>query len=412
MVQQNRSSSNMAKATLWLVLFQMLGLLIPLLTLPILARGLGVAVFGQLMLAQAVVFLAVVFVDAGFNTESQRRLSLAENSLECQQVLIDNFIARSICSIPIILMVVLVGYFIPGLPFLLVIISLLLVFGTLLLPQWWYIAQQEGLKLGIIATTGRVLSAIVIFMFVRSPQDVLIAAIATCGATLVSGCMLLPQWWKVFHPHKSEINWKSWRVYLGDVRHTIFSGFFSSASASVPVLALGFFSGTFQAGLFTAADRLTRAAAHMLSFIEQSFMGWLAKTRSQDPQRASQMRTRMLFALMITLLIGASMVAVLAPWILHLLYGNAFLASTSILQALSFWFFIFGLRKAALAFYWSVSGDLKVVAIFQWAEAVLVCLLAICGALWSGGLGVALGLCMAEILLIAGMITWQRKERR
>lgn len=412
MVQKNRTSNSIAKATLWLVIFQVIGLLIPLLTLPILARGLGVIVFGQLMLAQAVVFLAVVFVDAGFNTESQRRVSLAENSLECQQVLIDNFIARSICSIPIMLTVLLVGYFTPGLPFFLVITSLLLVFGTLLLPQWWYIAQQEGLKLGIISTIGRVLSAIVIFLYVRTPQDVLIAAIASCSATLMSGIMLLPYWWKNFHPIRSEINWSGWQKYIRDVSHNIFSGFFSSASASVPVLALGFFSGAFQTGLFSAADRLTRAAAHVLSFIEQSFMGWLAKTKNQNPQRANQMRTRLLIGLMVTLFIGASIVAVLSPWILHLLYGNAFLASTAILQALSLWFFIFGLRKAALTFYWSASGDLKVVAMFQWAEAVLVSLLAICGALWSGGLGVAIGLCFAELLLIAGMITWQRKVLR
>jgi O-antigen/teichoic acid export membrane protein len=88
MIKKNALTKNMAKATLWLVVFQVVGLIIPLLTLPILARSLGVTSFGQLMLAQAVVFLGVVFVDAGFNTESQRRASLVVgvDSFESQQV--------------------------------------------------------------------------------------------------------------------------------------------------------------------------------------------------------------------------------------------------------------------------------------------------------------------------------------
>jgi O-antigen/teichoic acid export membrane protein len=146
MKQQAESSQGIAKATVWLVLFQILGLLIPILTLPILARGLGVTVFGQVMLAQAVVFLGVLFVDAGFNTESQRRVSIAANDLEAQQALVDNFIARGLCSMPVLALLLIIGYVVPDLPFRLVAISLPLVLGTLLFPQWWYVAQQQGIK--------------------------------------------------------------------------------------------------------------------------------------------------------------------------------------------------------------------------------------------------------------------------
>ena len=111
MPKKNTLTNGIARATLWLVIFQVIGLIIPLLTLPILARSLGVTSFGQIMLAQAVVFLGVVFVDAGFNTESQRRASLAVDSRESQQVLVDNFIARFVCSLPILLVILIVGFF-------------------------------------------------------------------------------------------------------------------------------------------------------------------------------------------------------------------------------------------------------------------------------------------------------------
>lgn len=412
MSQQAESTQNIAKATVWLVIFQIVGLLIPILTLPILARGLGVAVFGQVMLAQAVVFFGVLFVDSGFNTESQRRVSIASNALEAQQALIDNFIARAICSIPVVAVLLIVGYALPDLPFRLVVISLPLVLGTLLFPQWWYVARQQGIKMGVISTMGRLVSALAIVFLVDSSTDATVAALATCSATLLSGLMLLPHWWRNFRPYKANINWQAWKLYLSDVRQTIFSGFFSSASASIPVVVLGFLGGPYQTGLFTAADRLTRAAAYVLSFIEQSFMGWLAKINQHDPKHASLIRKRVLIMLAIALLLGCSTVVFLSAWALHLLYGSSFVGATPILQTQAMWLLLYGLRKAGLTFFWSAVGDLKMVAIFQWAEAALVCVFAIGGAVWMGGLGVAFGLCTAEILLLASMIVCQKRGAR
>ncbi len=412
MSEKNATGNNIAKATLWLVIFQVLGMIIPLLTLPILARSLGVTLFGQLMLAQAVVFLAVVFVDAGFNTESQRRASIAVDPLTSQQVLIDNFIARFICSLPIILIVLLVGYFVPDLPFLLVGWSLLLVLGTLIFPQWWYVARQKGLSMGVALMCGRLISAVIIWLFVKSTDDLIIACVASCSGTLIAGLLLMPSWWRSFKPEMQGINWISWREYLKDVKHNIFSGFFSSASVSVPVLALGYLSGSFQTGLFTAADRLTRAAAHVLSFVEQSFMGWLAKENNKNIARADKLRLRALAILGGILFIGCGLVAILSDWILYLLYGNSFLSASLILKTLVIWLFIYGLRKAAVTYYWSATGSLKIIASFQWFEAVLVCFFSSVGAYFYGAFGTAIGLCISELLLSIAAIVLINKGTR
>lgn len=404
----------MAKATLWLVVFQVIGLIIPLLTLPILARSLGVTSFGQLMLAQAVVFLGVVFVDAGFNTESQRRASLVVdiNSLESQQVLIDNFIARCLCCLPILFLVLVIGFFIPDLPFVLVVLSLLLIIGTLIFPQWWYVARHQGLRMGIALVSGRIISALVIILFVKSTNDQIIACVASSSGTLIAGLLLIPSWWKNFKLYKDSIKWDSWKGYLNDVKHNIFSGFFSSASVSVPVLALGFLAGSFQAGLFAAADRLTRAFAHILSFVEQSCMGWLANENSKDKARSDLLRIYALGILAVILFIGCCMLAILADWILQLLYGNSFSSASSILKILSIWLFIYGLRKATVTFYWSSAGNLKVIAVFQWSEAVLVSLFAGFGAYFSGAFGASIGLCISELILSLAAIIWIKKGTR
>jgi PST family polysaccharide transporter len=406
------STSTFAKATVWLVIFQVIGLVIPLLTLPILARSLGVTSFGQIMLAQAVVFLGVVFVDAGFNTESQRMAAIATSKLDAHQILIDNFIARLVCSVPVLFVLLVVGFLIPDLPFRLVVLSLLLLLGTLIFPQWWYVARHQGLKMGIALMSGRLISALVIFLFVKSSNDQVIACVASSSGTLIAGMLLLPSWWPNFKAQRAELNWSSWRGYLNSVRHNIFSGFFSSASVSIPVLALGFFAGTFQTGIFTAADRLTRAAAHVLSFVEQSCMGWFAKENDKDLKHADRLRVKALFVLSATLLVGCSSVALMSNWILQLLYGNSFLPASLTLQILCLWLFLYGLRKAMVTFYWSAAGQLKAVAIIQWLEAALVCAMAGFGAYWSGSLGASVGLCFAELVLTMTAVVWINKGTR
>jgi O-antigen/teichoic acid export membrane protein len=112
------------------------------------------------------------------------------------------------------------------------------------------------------------------------------------------------------------------------------------------------------------------------------------------------------------LFIGCGTLAILAEWILQLLYGNSFSLASSILKILSIWLFIYGLRKAAVTFYWSSAGNLKVIAIFQWSEAVLVSLLASFGAYWTGAFGASVGLCISELMLSIVAIIWIKKGTR
>ncbi len=70
------SSPNSFRSMAWLTALQALAMALPLLSMPILARALGVAAFGQVMWALGLSVLAVVWVDAGLNGESQRQVAL------------------------------------------------------------------------------------------------------------------------------------------------------------------------------------------------------------------------------------------------------------------------------------------------------------------------------------------------
>jgi PST family polysaccharide transporter len=385
-------------------------MLIPLLTLPILARALGVEVFGQVMLAQSLVLLGVVFVDAGFNTESQRRVAIAQSPLHTYQALLDNLLARTVCAVPVVVFLLSLAFFLPGLPVTFVLVSLFLIGGTLAFPQWWFVARQIGWRMGLAAVTGRLLSAGLILLWVHTTRDGAWAALAASLASLFSGILMFPLLYKGWREHRKQLNWHSWQTYLATVRMNVFSGFFASASSAIPVLVLGFWSGPVQTGFFSAADRLTRAAAYVLGFIEQSLMGFLANKASKDQAAVVHLRQRMLVSLLAVVALGCAVLGMLAPVVLNLLYGLDFASSVLLFRILLLWLLLYGTRKALVSFYWSSAGALGLASRLQWLEAILVLALCAIGAYMASALGVTIAMCVVESVLIIAFLIWQKRS--
>lgn len=386
-------------------------MLLPLVTLPILAKALGVQGFGQVMLAQAVVFFGVVFIDAGFNTESQRRLALANTPAERMQVLVDNLLARALCSLPVAALVLIAASITPQLPVGMVAIALLHMVGTLMFPQWYFIATGSGLIMGIAIAVGRLISAVWIYGAVQTPADAWTAVWAASSATVVSGLILLPVLRREWLARTAPINRRGYAAYLTAVRPTIFSGFFAHSTISIPPMLLGWLSNPIQVGLFTSADRLTRAVAHAAGFIEQSLLTPITRQLLDNPAQGRRLRRRLLLGIALAGAVGVATLTFAAPMVVQWLYGERFVDTVPVLQTLGVWLALMLLRRAALLFTWNAIGRLDKVSHFQWAEAALVMVGVALGAWQGGAMGVAIGMIAAELSLLAWLYVSLRPQR-
>jgi len=396
-----------------LVFFQLLGLFIPLLTLPIMAHGLGVAGFGQVMLAQSVTLLAVLWIDAGFNTESQRRAAqdLAQE-IHAPQALIDNLLARGVCALPALLILSLLPLVLPSLSYLLLLACSPLILGTLLFPQWWLVATGHGWQMGFWSTIGRLFSALLTWLWVKNEQDIVWAALSISLGSLVSGLLLSRIWLKPLVVNRAQVKWRRWRQYLFDVRANLISAFLAQASSQLPLIVIGALpSGSPQIGIFSAADRLTRAAAHVFGSIEQSVMAsWLMPLQGA-PEAFHAMRKRIMRYLLFALGLSAVVGFWFSEIIVTLLYGLAFKSAIVVLYILIIWLCLHTLRRTIVMMYWSTEGDIAMQARLQWSEVILTSLVLACtGALsmfhifeWithSIAAGMAMALCCVEVLLL------------
>lgn len=393
---QARSAIRSASA---LALLQMVAMALPLLSLPVMARALGVALFGQVMLAQFVVFFAVVFVDAGMNTESQRRVVVAGDDARRRQALLDNLLARSVLALLLCVTVLGLGAAMPGLPLWMVGVALLHLLGTLVFPQWWYVAREQGLAMGLASAAGRLVGTLIIVLWVRTPADAGLALLAMSLGSLLSGLLLLPLLLRECRQGADALDWLGWRLYLRQMRSAMVPGFVASSAQSLPGVTLGYLAGSVQVGLYSAADRLTRAGAHVGLIATQSLLNVAARWHQQGPARSSP-GARLLPWLAMALALCAGVLGWLAPWLVHWLYGSAFAQVVPVLQCLGVWLALYLLRHACVVIWLTSRGQFQANSRLQWQEGLGVALACVALGPWGGALGVAAGLLVVECSLM------------
>lgn len=394
-----------------LIGLQILAFGLPLLTLPILSRGLGITGFGELMLAQSLALLVALFVDAGLNAESQRQVSSSEQPAEQCQYLWANLMVRSGLALLATLLLIVLNILFDWVNPVLLAASLLQVVGTLVFPQWWLIATGHGLMMGVSLVLGRLVSALAVWLWVSDPSDLWWASLALSSSSLLAGLLLWRQVWQPLWQYHHTYQIAQARRFFQRVRPMLFSAFFAQMSSNLPVVALGQWQTLRQVGLFSAAERLVRAAAHLSTYVEQIVLSRLAQPDLACIQQRFWQR-RALWLLAVGLLIGGLLGQWLAMPVMGFLYGEAFTAAVPIFRVLLLWLMLLIFRRAWLMWTWVLDAQLHRIARLQWLETLLVSSAAVLGAIYYGGLGVAWLLCVSEVVLLCYICIVQYRPQK
>jgi PST family polysaccharide transporter len=325
------------------------------------------------------------------------------------QALLDNLIARSLLACVVALAIVGLGVLMSGLPMWMVGIALLHLAGTLLFPQWWFVAREQGLFMGLASTTGRLVSAGLVLWLVHSPSDAGIALLAASSATLLSGLMVLPGLLRKLQAHADALDWRGYCGFMRSVRPMILSGFVASSAQSVPTLVLGWVSGPLQVGLFSAAERLTRAGAHVSGVMGLSVLNVAARMHRDGHHDMQQTGNWVLRWAAGLCLVGSSLLALLAETVVRLLYGAHFVDSVPVLQVLATWLGLYVFRGIWVMLHWRALGLLTQVSRIQWQEGISVVVVSFLGGWLLGAKGVAAGLVVSELGLLLRLYLFYRQ---
>jgi PST family polysaccharide transporter len=263
----------LAGNAVWLYGLQGLNYLAFLAVLPYLIRTLGIERFGLIAFAQAFAQYFIVFTDYGFNLSATKRIALARSDAK--------EVSRLFWAVILIkLGLMLIGAFILALLLTLVprfqrdagvyAIAYLAVVGSVLLPVWLFQGMEKMRYNSIVSGSAKVISVLLIFVFVHHPSDYRLALALQSGGTLLAG---IAGFWSALR----SFDLSFCRVTRQAVTQALESGwhlFVSSAAATLYansyVFLVGILAGNTEAGYFGAAEKISRSIIGVLGPITQA----------------------------------------------------------------------------------------------------------------------------------------------
>lgn len=262
-IKQNQRE---VKDIFYLIALQGLTYVIPLLVLPYLMKVLGAEKFGYIGFALSVCQYLMLFVDFGFNLSATKRIALSlDNKEELNRIFSSTVYAKMgllACSFILLLAMSLIPQF--AVYRSTMFVMFLMVLGQAGLFVFLFQGIGEIKWISIFNCIAKVAVLPLTFILVKSPDDVLIAALlqgmVAITAMLISWSMIVKKGWV-----------KLVSVKLKDIKTELsesFPLFLSTAATSVYtacfVLILGYFASPEEVGQYSAVDRVMRALCYLV----------------------------------------------------------------------------------------------------------------------------------------------------
>jgi O-antigen/teichoic acid export membrane protein len=314
---------------------QVANYVIPLVTLPFLARVLGPTAFGKLAFVQVLMTFFNIVTDYGYSLGATLQIS-ANRSDRARVTAIFNatwwaqWTVLAGCMAVIAVLVAVIPVLRVDAP--LHAMGVLLVIANVLFPIWLLQGLERMREVAVIQIVGRLLPIPLMFMFIHGPGDALVAVALVALGPLLAG--LISMLWIRFH---EVVDFR--RPTLDAVRSALCAGAglciskltISSYTTLVPFV-LGTVSGPVPLASFNLADRLRTSAQSSLTPILQALFPRMGHLYSSDARAATSL---LKVSLVAVLVLGGGASAVLwifADPIISLIGGDSYRSSVSVLR--------------------------------------------------------------------------------
>lgn len=182
---------SLKKNYIYNVLYQVLLVIIPLITIPYLSRTLGPSGIGTVSFAESIVSYFVLFANLGINIYGQREISYAQDDKSRRSIVFYNvFITKLIISL-VVLFVYALCYFTILHSIIYLILSLQII-SVIFDITWFFQGIEEFDKIVIRNTIIKLLNIIFIYTFVKGQDSVIIYCISVVLFPLLGFLSLWP----------------------------------------------------------------------------------------------------------------------------------------------------------------------------------------------------------------------------
>ena len=312
--------------------------ILPLITLPYLARVLGAEPFGILGFALSVAAYAVLVGDWGFALSATQAVAANKHDAPAlNRIIWDTFAAKALLGV-ISLAVLLV--LIEALPRLhayqgLILLAWLQVPGNLLTADWLLQGLERMGAFALASSLGRWAVLPAMFALVHSPADLPFAVFLTSLNNIVAGAVSLFLAIRTGTIGKPTLSLARTINAIRGSAHIFTAQASASIYTKLNVIVVFALAGPLQGGLFVGADRLRRAAQGLVGPVNLVMYPRIAAMMGTERKQAF-VWVRTLLAIQGSVTLGMAVAAwILAPLAVRLVLGPSFAPAVPVLRAVA-----------------------------------------------------------------------------
>jgi O-antigen/teichoic acid export membrane protein len=390
----------------YLSLLQIAGYIFPLITMPYLARVIGVDGFGKIAFASAVVVWFQTVADWGFNYTATRDVAKNRDDKEKVSEIFSNVLwARCLLMIVSFLLLLIAIFFVPIFKenYAIILVTFLLVPGHIMFPDWFFQAMERMKYITILNLLSKLLFTIAVFVFIKNKSDFILQPLFTTLGYIVSGLISM---YVILYKWQIKIKRPELNSILNTIKgstdvfiNNILPNFYNSFS----VMLLGHFGGPISTGIYDASRKFTGLAHQFMNVISRTFFPYLSR---RIDKHSSFEKMYLITSLIISICLFA-----LAPILIDLFFTVDFYPAIPILRLTSISTFLVALSMVYGSHYLIIKGYEKILRNITFTCTIIGFIISFPLVYFLNVLGAALTLTITQAILGVFIMIVAKKKK-
>lgn len=279
-IQKSKEARTLISNFSWLAVLQVVSYLFPLITVPYLARIIGVDGFGHIAFASAVMVWINTVVEWGFNATATRDVARAKsNVLELSCIYSNVQSAKIILMIASLFVLLLLIIILPKFQenWVVLLFTFLMIPGNIAFPTWFFQGMEKMKYTSILNVLSKTIFTLAIFVFIHKKEDFYLQPLFVSLGYIFAG--LFAQWiilgrWKV------KLKKPSIKVVFNTIKgskdvfiNTIMPNLYNSFA----VMLLGLMGTPNSVGLLDAGRKFVTVGHSLINVLTQTFFPFLSR---------------------------------------------------------------------------------------------------------------------------------------
>lgn len=314
----------------YLSLLQIASYVFPLITLPYLARVIGVEGFGKIAFAAAIMVWFQTIADWGFNFTATRDVAKnRDNKEKISEIFSNVFWARVflmlISLIGLSVCVLVIPKFKENAN--IIMISFLMIPGHILFPDWFFQAMERMKYITILNLLSKILFTIAIFLFIKERQDYILQPLFTSLGYVISGIIAM---YYILVKWKIRLQFTSFKLIFRTIRSSsdvFINNLMPNLYNAFSVILLGFVGGGVANGIYDSGVRFTNIFQQFLTILSRAFFPFLAR-------RIDKHKIFAIINIGCSTLLAIALILI-APILVNIFYTNEFVEAVNVIRITS-----------------------------------------------------------------------------